>query len=429
MGQIRVNTEEVRQAGRRLWGEARELDMLCHRLQREMYSLDTWSWDGRSRWRTEPLLEQVRPRGVYLVNELERLARLLQRVADRFEDEDRTAARNLEGMDWVEFGVSGALAGAAWAAGGGWPVEGEVPPRIYVVNGINAIPGADGLDDNARNMEKLLEQYGYDPDQVTALPCVYEKQIGHVNLQTNLQGTQSGGWLSPVDWFTGAGAGVVNWASGGVNQIANKGIDVANTVIGSGQVAQEYVLGDQGHYTQQTFDAINRDLAQNPLVPGQKIILIGHSGGGAIVSNLAGMVETRLGREVEGVVTLGVPVSNFDQASRYADQVVDIRHKDDNVGRAYLRSEEGRVGVPVALAQVATGNPLLSTVGGLWAGDQLARDRSSNISYHTVDGASQNAHNSYMNLENPEVNAQVMEVLQERFPSIRQATTDSPSAN
>ncbi len=107
MGNIRVNTESVRAAGRRLLAEAREIEQMRDDLERAIDGLDTWSWDGRSRWETEPLLNRVRPQGTQVANELERLGLLLRRVADTFEDEDRTAARNLEEMPWVEWETDG----------------------------------------------------------------------------------------------------------------------------------------------------------------------------------------------------------------------------------------------------------------------------------------------------------------------------------
>lgn len=107
MTQIRLNTEQVRDAGRRLLTESTEIEEIGQALQHAVDSLDTWAWDGHSRANAEPLLDQVRPQSVRLADELEQLGRLLQRVADRFENEDSTAARELEGMPWVEWETSG----------------------------------------------------------------------------------------------------------------------------------------------------------------------------------------------------------------------------------------------------------------------------------------------------------------------------------
>lgn len=104
MTQIRLNTEQVRDTGRRLLTESTEIEEIGQALQHAMDGLDTWAWDGHSRADAEPLLDQMRPQSVQLVDELERLGRMLQRVADRFENEDSTAARELEGMPWVDLG-------------------------------------------------------------------------------------------------------------------------------------------------------------------------------------------------------------------------------------------------------------------------------------------------------------------------------------
>ncbi|RLC77682.1 MAG: hypothetical protein DRJ03_26460 [Chloroflexi bacterium] len=72
-------------------------------LQNAIGSLDTGAWDGRSRARAEPLLGRVRPESGRVQHQLEELGYKLMRVANIFEQEDDTAARELEGMGWVEF--------------------------------------------------------------------------------------------------------------------------------------------------------------------------------------------------------------------------------------------------------------------------------------------------------------------------------------
>lgn len=112
MAQIRIDTEHTREVGRRLIAEGDRLAEIGHELQRAIGSLDTWAWDGRSRWRAEPLLSRVRPESTRVADGLDALGRKLVRVADTFEQEDDTAARNLEGMGWVDFAVgSGSGAG------------------------------------------------------------------------------------------------------------------------------------------------------------------------------------------------------------------------------------------------------------------------------------------------------------------------------
>jgi len=119
MTQIRLTTEQVRDAGRRLLTESTEIADIGQALAHAVDSLDTWAWEGHSRANAEPLLEQVRPQSGRLAEELERLGQMLQRVADRFENEDSTVARELEEMPWVEgFQSSGIslAAGLSFAA-------------------------------------------------------------------------------------------------------------------------------------------------------------------------------------------------------------------------------------------------------------------------------------------------------------------------
>lgn len=201
-----------------------------------------------------------------------------------------------------------------------------IPPRIYIVNGINARVYAQtdhpyAVDDNSYELEKFLEGKGFGKDNVTATEIVYEARF-----RTNYSGTDWGGFLSPVDYMTG-------WAAQGINTLN----DVANKGFGVIQVVGEYVLGQDGYYTNETFKFIEQDLAKHPLLPGQEILLMGHSGGGAIESNLAGMIETRLDTTVAGVLALGSPVANFDEASQYT-QVLSISHEADIVGQPYIRS-------------------------------------------------------------------------------------------
>lgn len=102
MTTIRINTEQVKQVGQRLLTESQHLEQLSHEISHAINSLDTWAWDGRSRADAEPVLDQVRPESRNLTDELERLGKVLQHVANCFENEDSTVARELGGLPWVE---------------------------------------------------------------------------------------------------------------------------------------------------------------------------------------------------------------------------------------------------------------------------------------------------------------------------------------
>ena len=112
MTQIRIDTERVREVGRRFLAEGDRLAEIGHELQRAMGKLDRGAWQGVSRGRADHLLGRVRPQGSRVAEGVETLGRMLLRVSDVFEQEDETAARNLAGMPWVEWdGAGGALPG------------------------------------------------------------------------------------------------------------------------------------------------------------------------------------------------------------------------------------------------------------------------------------------------------------------------------
>jgi WXG100 family type VII secretion target len=103
MTKIRIDTEHAREVGRRLIAEGDHLAEIGYELQRAIGGLDTGSWDGRSRARAEPMLNRVRPESARVADEIDHLGRKLRHVAETFEQEDNTAARNLEGMGWVDW--------------------------------------------------------------------------------------------------------------------------------------------------------------------------------------------------------------------------------------------------------------------------------------------------------------------------------------
>ena len=149
----------------------------------------------------------------------------------------------------------------------------------------------------------------------------------------------------------------------------------------------EYLKGENGPYTQQTMQWIRQDLDANPLLPGQKIVLVGHSGGGAVAANLASMLEHE-NRDVQAVVTMGSPVANYDQAAEYA-AIHEIRDQHDMIGLPIIRSSE-------STSILASINPLVSLAGN----ELLMRDSNPNAAHtttHAVDkskGAVE-AHSSY----------------------------------
>jgi len=249
-------------------------------------------------------------------------ARLFQGEA-RAEVPGGAAAGN--GVDRSTAGSDGANAVAPNQAG---RPDKTIRPRIYIINGINSdgnVPGGYG-DDQSVATERLLERYGYDPDQVKSTSAIYLKPQGTQLTGTAFTGTRFGGWASGIDWLTAKGAALVNDITNWRAQTIN---NAWGSIRGVGEVVDEYLRGEQGRYTQQVYNEIAADLRDNPLLPGQTVILIGHSGGGAVAANVTGMLERNLGVDVSGVITMGAPIANFDEAQRYAEKIVDVRHRDD----------------------------------------------------------------------------------------------------
>ena len=258
-------------------------------------------------------------------------ARLFQGEA-RAEVPGGAAAGN--GADRSTAGSDGANAVAPNQAG---RPDKTIRPRIYIINGINSdgnVPGGYG-DDQSVATERLLERYGYDPDQVKSTSAIYLKPQGTQFTGTAFTGTRFGGRASVIDWLTAKGAAIVNditnWGATKINNITASiaRIPGASETYGACEVVGEYLHGERGRYTQQVYNEIAADLRDNPLLPGQTVILIGHSGGGAVAANVTGMLERNLGVDVSGVITMGAPIANFDEARRYAEKIVDVRHVND----------------------------------------------------------------------------------------------------
>ena len=181
------------------------------------------------------------------------------------------------------------------------------------------------------HLEKSIEKrYGQMVDVVVVDQHPYD-----TNLMKFVPGrTHFGGWASPIDWFTGARSTIRGWEIGALN-----------TIIGVGQVGWEYITGGSSE-TYKAYEFICEDLTNNP---GSSVILLGHSGGGAVAANLSGKLEENLGVDVRGVGFMGSPVANQDYALQYAENVLDIRHKDDlpslAMGFGQLRSNESRYSI------------------------------------------------------------------------------------
>lgn len=270
------------------------------------------------------------------------------------------------------------------------PADGS-PPRIYIINGIDSDAVAGAPDKSALRLERNLEELGYNPQDVQATAAVY-----NTNLDTHLEGTRFGGWLSPLDALTATYAERINTAA-----------DAGNKLLGATQVASEYALGENGFYTQQTIDWINRDLQAHPLVQGQEVLIMSHSGGGAIAPSVAKALQ-RDNITTAGIVTMGSPVSNRDQASQYARSLVELRDQHDYIGLPLLRSAEGRA---MNLALLSGALP----IGAAVAAEVRNRDVRPNVTRATTssgEGDTVSAHTSYWNSK------EVVKIISTKFPAV-----------
>ncbi len=228
--------------------------------------------------------------------------------------------------------------------------------RVYLINGINY----DGSEASLNNLKQLLEQkYGTGVEVVVVGAHPYSSNL--VQYQNLFQPIHFGGWLSPVDWL--AGKAINGLLSG------------ANTLVGVGQVVNEYVTVGSVQ-SQQVYNWIEGDLRDNGLIGSENlnVILVGHSGGGAIVGNIIDDIENKLHVNVSGAVTMGSPISNYDNAGQYA-KIIDIANPGDLVGNPLgfgtIRSNEMRVGWLFPLVQ--PGGPV-NFITSVMGEDKIFRD-------------------------------------------------------
>jgi len=275
---------------------------------------------------------------------------------------------------------------------------------IYLINGINY----DGSEASLNTLkDKIKQQYGDNVEVRVVGAHPYDSNLKQYKTgKTNLEGTKYGGWLSPVDWVTGGGAAAINGTTAEISDATEWVLDKGNTVYGVGQVVGEYITGGSAQ-SQKVYQWIENDLRNNGLIGDNNVdvILVGHSGGGAIVSNVVDDIEKKSGVNVSGIVTMGSPISNYDHAGKYAETIIDIEHEGDGIGQIAnigpIRSDENRYLVPALLLSPIPGAGQVVGALGLMGGDSFWRDSSDNIqSLTTTDGGYDSwgdAHGSYWN--------------------------------
>jgi len=125
MPQIRIDTNQARDIGRRLIAEGDRLNEIGHELQSAISGLDTGAWDGTSRAQAEPMLCRARPESEHVAQQLDGFGRQLARVADAFEQADSESAARVDTIPWfmpeplLGWRTSPALRLGSLMAGGG----------------------------------------------------------------------------------------------------------------------------------------------------------------------------------------------------------------------------------------------------------------------------------------------------------------------
>ena len=212
MTRIRIDPQKVEVIARQLIARGDRLAEIGHELQRAIDGLNTAAWDGQSRHQAEPLLDRVRPESAHVAAMLDVLGRKLLHVAETFEREDTTAARNLVGMPWVDFETAGGqVLGVASVAGTASTVmfaSMDAPSSEYRIRDIAKMSWADRFDyadelaDNIRilnkerqNLEGLIDK---ETDEIISI----ERQLQHLKAKRATLQEKADHWfnkLRPAD--------------------------------------------------------------------------------------------------------------------------------------------------------------------------------------------------------------------------------------
>ncbi len=360
---VQANYESLERTAQRFAQQAEEQTQMARAADRALAPLHSGGWIGRgSQAFFAEMHTEVMPALQRLIAALREAEDVTTQMRQLMQEAEAEAARLFQvAAGAAVAAIGGTVAGTDMAAAGddaaSHPArsgvvnsiqQGAPPPRVYIVNGINSLGNMVArdlngnpifADDNSAALEVLLEKHGFDPDHVVSTPAIYLMPSGTNLSGTMLTGTHVGGMLSPLDWLTGRAAAGINTITGAgadmINSTSNSLLHnkIAGAAVGSAETLDEYLSGPSGTETQRTFAFIKHDIAldRNPLLPGQSIVLVGHSGGGAVVTNLAGMIERDLNVDVRGVVTEGSPLASYGEASRYAECIVEVQHVKDRV--------------------------------------------------------------------------------------------------
>ncbi len=289
---VQAKYDDLTTIARRFARQAEVTAQVQRRVERAMNALQNGGWQGKG---SAAFFGEMNGKVVPVMGRLnvalqvaQRTTLDIQRFVQQADEEASSPFRQKEAMGRLSNGTFGASAGATV---GSDTTPSAIPPRIFIVNGINN--DGRGLPE----MAKYLTDRGYDPKNIRLTPSVYDSNLQkHVeNLNgthlsgTDLEGTDFKHWYGkPANWVTGGFSWLTNKVTGGAASDVNKTTDIGATVIkggatagdlaiGGGQVAIEYITGGSSQ-TDKMNTFIQNDLRSNPLLSTQKIILMGHSG-------------------------------------------------------------------------------------------------------------------------------------------------------
>jgi surface antigen len=158
------------------------------------------------------MLDRVRPESSRVANRLEDLGRKLRHVAEVFEQEDNTAARNLAGMSWVDFETSGGkVLGASTIAMAApavtfvslkLPLEEYRPRDISKMSWADRFEYADELPKQIKELEDAQQELKDKIDECDQEIADIDEQIADLQAQRDALQEKAADWrnkLKPDD--------------------------------------------------------------------------------------------------------------------------------------------------------------------------------------------------------------------------------------
>lgn len=358
-----------------------------------MQQLQSTQWSGRHRTQAEEYWSTLMGGIDPAAGQIEQLARGLERVAAAL---DQAGER---------FGIQSNDAAASVCE------DTTPPPRIYIINGIDSQTKPGQVNSMSEDLKELLRKRGYENEDILALDAIYHAPLQEKEVDKQKQLIDN--TLQPIMPFLPIG---IPLAINAAYELNKGTAHLASQAYGAREVMNEYVQKEKGRYSQQVLQRIKDDIDSGNLKKGQKIVLIGHSGGGVVMTNIVEELEKKTNSkhggmrvDVEAVVPLGSPVANADAVSKYA-KVLSINHKDDSLGRPHLRSDEMRKTI-----STLKDNPLAAF--SLMESERMSRDKKENIIYKEIDDGITKKHGPHGSYRGSE---QTIDLIRENIPSTQQ---------